>query len=198
MEHGRPENLFAHAAHIGYLYRDEDECRRVLCTYVREGIAAGALVVCLADVTEDQIATARAKLGDAVDEAHAHQLTIVPLAHSYHAERHFDPDTILARLHEYAVRADAEALDGARVAGEMRWASRGIVGAEGLIQYERRINEVIASRPMTVLCEYDMRDFDGATCFAALGVHPMLLVGGRVIPNPYLHGRDSGLEPPEA
>jgi hypothetical protein len=70
----------------------------------------------------------------------------------------------------------------------MGWATTGVAGSERLMEYERRLDDLLARFPMTVLCQYDMTRFDGATAFATLGVHPMLLMDGRIVRNPYVDG----------
>lgn len=56
----------------------------------------------------------------------------------------------------------------------MSWAARGIPGAERIVEYEAGINRILTTTPMSVLCDYDLRRFDGATNFAVLGLHSML------------------------
>jgi hypothetical protein len=39
--------------------------------------------------------------------------------------------------------------------------------------------------PVTAICQYDTRLFDGETLYRLLTVHPMMIVRGRVVRNPY-------------
>jgi hypothetical protein len=67
----------------------------------------------------------------------------------------------------------------------MEWALKGIPGSERLIEYEAGINTIVGEHPITALCQYDARLFDGATLFEVLRVHPMMVIRGQVVRNPY-------------
>ena len=67
----------------------------------------------------------------------------------------------------------------------MGWALEGLPGTERLIEYEARVNTVVAEYPCTACCQYDARRFDGATLFHVLSVHPAMVVHGQVVRNPY-------------
>jgi hypothetical protein len=67
----------------------------------------------------------------------------------------------------------------------MSWALRGIPGSERLIEYEALVNDVLVTHPVTAICQYDATRFDGASIFDVLKVHPMMVVHGLVVKNPY-------------
>ena len=50
---------------------------------------------------------------------------------------------------------------------------------------EAWVNEALVTHPITAICQYDARRFDGATIFDVLMVHPMMIVHGHVTKNPY-------------
>ncbi|HEX3464663.1 MAG TPA: MEDS domain-containing protein [Candidatus Elarobacter sp.] len=187
MELDSPSQVHPAGAHIGYLFRDDEERRDVIRAFVRGGLNAGELVAYYADVREPELNHALEELGVLpVDEAHRHQLVTAPAASAYFPEQRFVPEHTLALVLDYYERGRRDFHNGARVVGEMSWASRGVPGSEQLTEYECRLNGLIAEHPVTVLCEYDMRCFDGPACFTALGLHPMLVIRGRIVPNPYL------------
>jgi hypothetical protein len=39
--------------------------------------------------------------------------------------------------------------------------------------------------PITVMCQYDLRLFDGAMMFEVMNVHPVMIVGGQIFHNPF-------------
>lgn len=69
----------------------------------------------------------------------------------------------------------------------MKWPGplRGIPGSEKLIEYESRLNLLVEQNPITLICQYDANRFDGATIYDVLNVHPMMIVRGQVVRNPY-------------
>jgi DcmR-like sensory protein len=173
-------------AHICYLYHDDEERRTLIPEFIRGGLAAGEMVAYFADVVEPGMPEELEELGLLpIDEARQHHLVPRSAVSTYCPRNRFVPKASLAMLRGYYERGCAEGLSGTRICGEMGWALRGIPGSEQLLDYESRINGLIAASPMTVLCAYDMRRFDGATAFAVLGMHPMLLVHGQIASNPY-------------
>jgi len=71
------------------------------------------------------------------------------------------------------------------VTGEMSWSLKDYPGSRDLLEYEARINLLVRDVPTTAVCQYDARLFDGATLYGILSVHPMMIVHGRVVRNPY-------------
>jgi hypothetical protein len=72
------------------------------------------------------------------------------------------------------------------VTGEMAWAlSPAVTGVESLVEYEARVSLLMKTHPLTAICQYDTNRFDGATIFEILQVHPMMVVRGQVVHNPY-------------
>jgi hypothetical protein len=74
---------------------------------------------------------------------------------------------------------------GARLAAEMTWATHHLPGTERLVEYEGRINDLLLDYPLTTLCQYDTRQFNGATIFELLNVHPVMVVHGQIMRNPF-------------
>jgi hypothetical protein len=60
-----------------------------------------------------------------------------------------------------------------------------IPGVERLIEYEARINKVLKTHPMTTLCQYDTRKFSGGMIYELLNVHPVMIVHGQIMRNPF-------------
>ena len=54
-----------------------------------------------------------------------------------------------------------------------------------LIDYEMRLTEVLARFPFTACCQYDARRFSGSLIMDAMSVHPVMIVQGQLVKNPY-------------
>lgn len=67
----------------------------------------------------------------------------------------------------------------------MSWALKGVPGSDRLMEYEARVNDLLVKYPVTAICQYDARKFDGATILQCLKVHPHMIVHGQIIRNPY-------------
>ena len=184
---GFTDELYPEGTHICYLYNDEEERRRILPRFARHALLDHESFDYLADVpTIGDLPQAMADLG--IDRATAdlpQEMKIATAMAGYCPGGVFDPDDMLARLRARYLQARAAGLAGARIAGETSWAVRGVPGAERIIECESRINDLVVQTPITVMCQYDLRLFDGAMMFEVMNVHPVMIVGGHVIRNPF-------------
>jgi hypothetical protein len=53
------------------------------------------------------------------------------------------------------------------------------------MEYEALVNEVVITHPVTAVCQYDANKFSGSTILDVLKVHPMMIVHGQIVRNPY-------------
>jgi hypothetical protein len=67
----------------------------------------------------------------------------------------------------------------------MAWAARRGTPSDKLIEYEALVKEYVARYPVTAMCEYDARRFDGATLLDILALHPAMIVRGQILKNPF-------------
>jgi hypothetical protein len=173
--------------HICYLYNDDEERRQILPLYAREALLGGEAFSYVADVpsrAELAHALERLDLAAAVRDRPG-QAEAAITAEGYYPTGQFDPDEMLARLRQAWVDCRANGLAGARFAGEMSWALRGVPGADRILECESRINGLIEEAPMTIMCQYDLNRFDGGLLYEVLNRHPLVIVGGHVLHNPF-------------
>lgn len=188
---GRNKELFPEGTHCCLIFSDEEERQRAVGPYLAHGLAHGEVVHYFADVTSPEQVHAWLRELD-VDipppeevTSSRGQLELIEAQRCYCPAGVFVPDEMLGKL----IRCYHEAVEsghaGARVTGEMTWALRGLPGSDRLVEYEARINLIVDEHPVTAVCQYDARRFDGATILDVLRVHPMMLVHGQVVRNPY-------------
>lgn len=169
---------YAAGTHMCYLWDDEGERADIIASFVESGLAAGEMVGYFTDSLSP--AEIEAKVGGP-----SPSLRVTPAVDTYCPGGVFSPDRMLDHLRGLHTTSVGAGLPGARVSGEMSWALRGIPGSDRLIEYECRINTIVDTHPTTAVCQYDVRRFDGATLFDVLSVHPMMIVKGQVVRNPY-------------
>jgi hypothetical protein len=184
---GFTDEPYPPGTHICYLYNDDEERRRILPLYAREALLGREAFSYVADVpsrAELPQTLERLDLAAIVRERPG-QAEAVITAEGYYPKGQFDPDDMLARLRQAWIDCRAKGLAGARFAGEMSWALRGIPGADRILECESRINGLIEEAPMTVMCQYDLNKFDGGLLYEVLNLHPVVIVGGHVLRNPF-------------
>ncbi len=69
--------------------------------------------------------------------------------------------------------------------GEMSWAHRDPSKIPELINYESRLNSIMAAYPQLGLCLYDAKKCGGDMIMSVLKTHPRVMLGGTVFDNPY-------------
>jgi hypothetical protein len=181
---GFTPELVPEGTHICYLYSDEEERKRFMSKYIHSGIDGHESVIYAFDGETEVLESAVEELGVAPSRVPKDQLTLTVATDLYCPTGEFDPDAMLDQLREMYANLP-HGCHGIRCTGEMTWALRDIPGVERLIEYEGRINDVLKDYPMTTLCQYDTRKFSGATIFELLNVHPMMIVHGQIMRNPF-------------
>lgn len=172
--------------HMCFIFNDDDECRNVMAQFMRSGIEGGERVGYYVDtITPGELKEQLRGLGVALpEELDGRQYAFLEAASVYCPDGRFITQRMLdtlAHAHHDSIRAG---FAGARVTGEMLWSLKGFPGAEDLLEYEARINLLVREVPTTAICQYDARQFDGATLYGILSVHPMMIVHGQVVLNP--------------
>lgn len=184
---GFTSETFPSGTHMCYIFNDDDERHQLIAKYLESGLKGhekvGYFASALSAKPADEVLS---DLGvGPVPNLKSGQFE-ASLAEDVYCPGHiFSPDHMLTTLRRFYSDSVAEGYAGARVSGEMEWALKGIPGSERLREYEARINTIVDEYPVTALCQYDARLFDGATLFETLRVHPMMVIRGQVVHNPY-------------
>lgn len=197
---GFTDERYPEGTHICYLYNDDEERRRILPLFARHALLDHDCFKYIADVTDGAgLARVTDELGlDSTERGLLRRIEILTANEGYFPDGGFDPDTMLARLRATYEQCLDAGFAGARITGEMCWALRGIPGADRILECESRINDLVREAPVTVMCQYDLRQFDGATMFDIMSVHPVIIVGGHILRNPFYrhpaasHGQPHG------
>jgi len=103
----------------------------------------------------------------------------------YYPTGEFVPEATLETLTQLFELSRTDDARGCRTLGEMAWALRGVPGSDLLVEYESSINSLVDTIPLNVLCQYDTEQFDSETIFEILCVHPLMVIRGQIMRNPY-------------
>lgn len=178
---------FPAGTHMCYIYNDDRERRDVIAKFLASGLRAHESVYYFVDdVSPSVLRGELERLGvDLPREGADSAFTSAAASAAYCPDGTFVPERMLQTLRDTYHRSLDDGFAGARVTGEMAWALRGMPGTDRLMEYEALVNTVVVDHPITAICQYDARRFDGGTLFDVLNVHPMMLVRGQVVRNPY-------------
>ncbi|KIG14149.1 sensory transduction histidine kinase [Enhygromyxa salina] len=184
---GFTEGTVPAGTHICQIFNDDDERNDVLVRFILSGLRASERVTCF---SERANAAELETVFTAHDLSYA-QLTaseafsLAPTSKVYFEGGQFDPERMLERLACFYDEGVAQGYVGSRILGEMIPEVHELPGGSRLFEYEARISLLLQRLPLTAVCQYDARSFDGATILDVLRVHPMMLVRGSVVHNPF-------------
>jgi len=173
--------------HICGFFNGPEEERRVLRSFVTDGFTAGEKTLHIVDPEHvaDHLQWLR-DLGIQVESAMASgQLDVRPWEQVYLRHDRFEQDAML-ELVEDVLRLNEEAgYPRTRILAHMGWALTDKPGVDDLIEYEARVNGVLSKRPAPVICAYDLSKFSASVIMDALRTHPMVILGGVLLDNPF-------------
>ena len=173
--------------HICQIFSDDDERSEALLKFLVSGLAAGERAACFSEkVTAQTVRGFFAEKGLSYEQlSGSGAFSLSGTREVYFEENRFDPDRMLAVLSRYYEESLAMGFNGGRVIGEMTPEVQQVPGGERLLEYESRVSLLLRTHPVTSVCQYDARTFDGATIMDILKVHPLMVVRGSVVRNPF-------------
>lgn len=176
---GFTEQRFAAGAHVCQLYTDDAERLDSVVRFLSAGLDAGEYVACFSDHVKLE------ELVERLGRPDARAISVSPAAELYFAGDRFDPERMLGALADFHGRGRAQGHRASRVIGEMPARVRDVQGGNRLLEYEARVSILQRTCPVTAVCQYDARAFDGATILEILKVHPLMVLRGAVVQNPF-------------
>jgi len=177
--------------HICHIFSDDEEREAALTAFLLEGLQEGEGVRCF---NAGQAEPARLKgllqeQGLDLDTLKAEERFLTLRTPEVYfkggrSEGGFDPDQplgLIARVGEECRKAGRIM----RLMGEMSPEVGRIEGGRPMIRYEQGLSLFLQQKRMTIVCQYDAKAFHGAVLMDVLRVHPMMVVRGEVILNPF-------------
>jgi hypothetical protein len=159
-------------AHVCGFFHDQRRRAEILDTFIGEALEAGDKCYCLLH-------------GRHAGPEHP-AVEYLTTTETYLAGGRFSAEAMLGRLERLVLRAvDDEGYPGIRAVGEMSWAADGFPGADEVGRYESAVNGFAPRHGQVLLCLYDLSRFGADAVDQALRTHPLVLVAGVVLPNPY-------------
>ncbi len=181
---GFTKESFPAGTHMCLIYSNESERRKIIGRFLESGIRGKEKVSYFADtMTPDEVR--HWLTGMDIELPTDDRLSIGIAEKTYCTCGEFVPEKMLDTLRKFYTQAKKENYANARVSGEMSWALKGIPGSDRLMEYEAFVNEVLVTHPVTAICQYDANKFSGSAILDVLKVHPMMIVHGQIIQNPY-------------
>lgn len=176
-----------YGAHVCQIYNNRDERNDSLLKFLSKGLEQEEAVGCFSDNEFYEFFKEHYPRKDISfdDSLHAGGLVFADAAEFYFRNNRFDPDYMLQALGEFYDNCQEKDYPGGRIIGEMLPEILEKAGGERLLEYESRVSLFLRENPITTVCQYDANAFSGAMIMDVLRVHPMLVVRGTVVHNPF-------------
>jgi hypothetical protein len=173
--------------HICAFFDSRAEEYATLGPFYEEGLKAGDKALHIVDAKlradhRDRLASR------GIDVEHCEscgQLQVLTPEDTYLANGSFDPDQMLVAVDAVIADGIENGFARTRIMGNMGWALDGAPGADRVIEYESKVNEVLSRTRQRAICVYDTARLTGAMMLDILRSHPCTLINGVIHENPF-------------
>lgn len=173
--------------HICAFFNSAEEERRVLRSFVKDGIDAGEKSFHIIDSEQrDDYLRWLGDEGIDVDAVLASgQLDVRHWEEAHLRGDRFEQDEMLNLVDEVLQSNASSGYALTRILAHMEWAVLDRPGVVDLIEYESRVNSVLSKHSAPVICAYDLSKFSASVVMDILRTHPMVIIGGVLQENPF-------------
>jgi hypothetical protein len=174
-------------AHACALFSSPDEEYAALAPFISEAIENGERTIILGNPDElpahrDLMSRRGIGVADAEERGF---LSLVDWNDAYLLDGHFDVDRMLGMIDTICAQAATVGFPRGRFIGHMEWALLDRPGVDQVIDFECRVNDVLARHGHPAICVYDVTRFDAATIVDILRTHPIVIMNGIAQENPF-------------
>jgi hypothetical protein len=174
--------------HICAFFNSADEERRVLGSFNKDGIDRGEKEVHLVEAAQrEKYLGGLEDAGIDVQQAMGiGQLEVLPWTDAYVRDHQFDQDAMLASVEELIQSGTAAGYPLTRLVGHhMDWLFLDKPAVTNLVEYEARLNHVLAEHDDAVICNYDLSMFSASVAMDIMRTHQLVIIGGLLQENPF-------------
>ena len=184
---GFTEQQFPPGVHICQIFGDDDERDEALLKFLLSGLQSGERAGCFSERIDEKILAAfLGRHGISYNEVRdTGGLTLAGTVESYFQNNRFEPERMLSVLGQFYEESVTQGYPAARIIGEMTEKIQHLPGGGRILEYEAKVSLLLREHPVTTVCQYDARLFEGAMIMDILKVHPYMVVRGSVVHNPF-------------
>jgi len=173
--------------HVCAFFRTPEEEYEILLPFIKEGFERGekALHVLSPEHEDDHLKRLQAEGIDTASARTRGQLDVLPWRDTYLPDGRFDKHRMLAAIEEMLNACASQGYDRTRLVAHPQWGDRGLPRTTDWVEYEMSLNEMLQQHEDVVVCTYDREALEPERVVDALRSHPMLLIGGVLLENPF-------------
>jgi anti-anti-sigma regulatory factor len=158
--------------HACLTFGEPEDLLDLTAAFVRDGLAGGLKVVWVSEAGTQRAASELTRRGIAVEPALASgQMAAADSEGCLLSGQAFSASQAIGWLSELMGACRQEGFPGLRVAVDMSWALRPVIGVEQLPDFEESVAKALAGTTVSVLCQYDRERFDPVTLATVTAFH---------------------------
>jgi hypothetical protein len=173
--------------HVCAFFNSDEEEYRVLLPFIKDGFECGdkAVHVVNPDQHRDHLQRLVAAGIDPAAAEQSGQFELRTNTETYLQDGRFDQDRMLEAFEQLASGNARGGFPLSRIVCRMDWAAEGRSHVDNLIEFESRVNDVWRRHDDAVICTYHLGKFGGDTVIDIMRTHPMVIIGGILLQNPF-------------
>ena len=173
--------------HVCAFFESNQEMYDILGPYLKEGLDVGDQVVTILEsqTHADHLGHLQEAGMNVFEAMERNQLKVLASEDSYIKDNIFVVERMYNMLRQAIESAESSEFKHIRTMGDMYWALRNCPGTEDLMMYEARVNLLAPKHDCTLLCAYDLNQFNGRAIADVLATHSHVILGGELYENPY-------------
>jgi hypothetical protein len=183
--------------HVCAFFNTIDEEHRVLRSFFKDGFDHGEKAVHIVESENREaylkgLSAAGINVQEVMETGH---LEVLPWTDMYVRNHQFDQDAMLASVESLIQSGAAAGYARTRLVGHhMDWLFRDKPAVNNLLEYEARLNGVLAKYNDLVICNYDLSKVGASVAIDIMRTHPMVIIGGLLRENPFFVPPDQFIE----
>jgi hypothetical protein len=173
--------------HACAFFNSRDEEYRVLLPFAREGVECGEKCFHIVDPGHREERLERLESGgiNTQDTLKTGQLEVRTWGDAYLRGEKFDQYAMLELIEETLKGGKEAGYPRTRLWANMEWALEDLPGCDDIVEYESRLNPILARYDDVVICTYDLSKFSAGVVMDILRTHPMVVIGETIQENPF-------------
>ncbi len=177
----------ADSRHVCAFFNSYEEEYRVSLPFIKDGFECGdkAIHVVNPDQHHDHLRRLTAVGINPASAQQSGQFELLINTDTYLQEGIFDQDRMLKTFEQLASGNSTGDYPRSRIVCRMDWAAGNRSYMDDLIEFEARVNDVWCEHDDAVICAYDLGKFGGDTVIDIMRTHPMIIIGGALLQNPF-------------
>lgn len=173
--------------HICAFVDSREEQFDILLPFLRQGFERSDYIISIMDEANaaDYRCRCEAEGIDLLSHEASGKAPVFRFGNTYLEQNRFSADRMIELIRKCVEDSRAKGYPRIRGFGEMHWALRDLPGTDELIEYESRVNDVWDEYQDPIVCVYDVNKFSGRVLMDILSTHPKVILGGKIVENPY-------------